>query len=365
MTAQPTTPRGERWDALGEALPQVARRLTRASLGHYPTPVEPLMQGVWVKREDRSAPEYGGNKVRPLEVVLGDCQARGVTRIWATGAYGSNHTLATAVHAPRVGLTCGAILFPQPPTETARANARALVSVGCEVRALAHIAAFPFAMAGASRSAQRGGGREHVMPPGAAVPLGALGHLSAGLELALQVAEGQLPAPAHVVLPVGSTCTSAGLCVAFAAAEQLGLWARRPMLHPIRVTPWPVTAPFRIGGLAQRTAALLAELGGPALPTGRAFFEAGLDVTGRYLGRGYGHPTIAGARAMAHFAAVGGPPLDTTYSAKAAAALLDLRATARGPIVFWSTKSSAALPRTAPDALAAAPERLRRWLGAV
>ena len=77
----------------------------------------------YVKREDESAEVYGGNKVRTLEFLFGEALARGARRIYSTGAFGSNHAAATVLHAPRVGLESGALLFPQPPSRTARAKA--------------------------------------------------------------------------------------------------------------------------------------------------------------------------------------------------------------------------------------------------
>jgi hypothetical protein len=55
--------------------------------------------------------------------------------------------------------------------------------------------------------------------------------------------------------------------------------------------------------------------------------------------------------------------LDTTYSAKSAAALCD-RVGQRPACtrVFWSTKSSADLPEVSPERLALAPTRMLRWL---
>jgi hypothetical protein len=55
--------------------------------------------------------------------------------------------------------------------------------------------------------------------------------------------------------------------------------------------------------------------------------------------------------------------LDTTYSAKAAAAVVAaLRAGAPDPVVFWSTKSSVPLPAISTGELAAAPRRALGFL---
>src|SRR6185503_4206623 len=106
---------------------------------------------------------YGGNKVRTLEAVLGGIRARGVERIWSTGAYGSNHALATAIHAPRIGLATGAILFPQPASAPACANLGALLATGAPVIRLRTWAELPAAMAIVAARERAAGRRAFVM----------------------------------------------------------------------------------------------------------------------------------------------------------------------------------------------------------
>src|SRR5439155_1555742 len=58
---------------------KIRAALAPCSLGQWPTPLEPVppalaralgLEALWVKREDRSSPRYGGNKVRGLEFLL-------------------------------------------------------------------------------------------------------------------------------------------------------------------------------------------------------------------------------------------------------------------------------------------------------
>jgi D-cysteine desulfhydrase len=200
------------------------------------------------------------------------------------------------------------------------------------------------------------------MVPGGATPQGALGYVSAALEVAAQVAAGALPAPRQIVVGVGSTCTSAGLLAGTDLAVRLGLLERAPRIIGIRVTPWPVTAAYRISRLAARVSALVAELTGDGrLSAPRAALAPRLSVIGGHIGRGYGFVTPGGRAAIARFAAAGGPPLDTCYSGKAAAGLLTLPLD--GPTLFWATKSSRPLPPVAPGAPAPPlPRAMVRWL---
>ena len=353
--------------ALFEYLPMLKGRLPFLSLGRWPTPLEPLNlaplagREVFVKREDQSAAAYGGNKIRTLETLLADALQKGCRRIWSTGAYGSNHALASAIHSHGLGLSSAALLFPQPATRSAAENLEQLFSLGVEVRALRSILSFPFTLAALfARSRGRG---DYVMLPGGAVPLGALGHVGAAFELAMQVKDSGVPWPRHLVIACGSTCTAAGLLCGLVLARGLGLWpAELPRVHALRVTPWPVTAAGRIVGLARRTGNLVHELGGPAGVSTRVL-RGMLRVHGRYLGWGYGRPTQAGLRAMTDHAAAAQFPLETTYTAKSLAGLLDLMPALEGPVVYWATKSASAPPKLDVSRLAAAPTHVRRWLG--
>src|SRR5258706_10347077 len=149
-------------NALARALP-VLREHPWVTLGDWPTPVEPLDRvaaahglaagTLWVKREDISAKGYGGNKIRTLEAMFGQAVAQGATPIYATGAYGSNHALATVLHAARAQLEAGVLLFPQPVTKTALANLVATLSLGPRVTALPHWSWIPFSIGAARRRA--------------------------------------------------------------------------------------------------------------------------------------------------------------------------------------------------------------------
>jgi len=341
-----------------ERVPEVA--FDWVELARLPTPVDRArfegLGELFVKRDDLTSPLYGGNKVRTLEVLFGRARARGAARVFATGAFGSNHAAATVLHAPRAGLEPGVILFPQPASRAAVANLRVVLARRPRAIALPHWSTLPLGMAWARASRPRA----DVMLPGGADEDGALGYVSAALELAEQVERGELPAPARVVVGVGSTCTSAGLLVGLRMAASLGLgWRRPPALVSVRVTPWPVTSRLRIVGLAARVAARLsARAGRPDLAFRRSSLSSGLEVDPRELGRGYGWPTRAGRTAIDRFRREAGFELDTTYSAKAAAAAL--RRLDGRPTLFWSTKSTAPLPEA--DDWPGAPRAMRRWL---
>ncbi|MEM1029685.1 MAG: pyridoxal-phosphate dependent enzyme [Myxococcota bacterium] len=373
-------PESGRERALLGVHPRLEASVPWVRLGVFPTPVAPLdalaeasgwpRGGLWEKRDDRSSPLYGGNKVRTLEVLFGDALADEATHVYATGGFGSNHGTATVLHAPRCGLTPGAMLFPQPASQTAADNLEVMLTHGHTVKILPHLVAFPTGWWQLPREARARGERAYVMEPGGAVPLGALGYVSAGWELAHQVAAGALPRPRVVVVPVGSNCTVAGLVLGFRYAAEAGVGfvdggaPAPPLAWAVRVTPWPVTTARRILRLAHLTSRLLAaRLGDATLVRNQPTLAPGLRVDPRHLGRGYGRPTAAGRAAMRRWRATTTHALETTYSGKAAAAFLDIaRTVPRGPVLFWSTKSSAPLPPADPAAIRDAPPSVRRWL---
>jgi D-cysteine desulfhydrase len=368
--------------------PELEPTLGFLALGDFPTPIERLDRitragelgeaDTYVKRDDLSSPVYGGNKVRTLEPLFGQARREQRPMLVATGAYGSNHAVATVLHAQRAGFRSGIALFPQPHSETARANLRVSLTQADEITDLLHWSALPYAIWQRARAGKRQPPGAYVMPPGGAIPRGCLGFLSAGLELAQQVEQGVMPPPDEVLIALGSTCSTAGLLVGLRLAERLSIgWGPRgaraadglgasgrgvPLLVAVRVTPWPVTSTFRILNLARRVCLWLAALTqSPHFDLSRAELARGLFVDGSQLGSGYGKPTAAGLAAIERLAPFSSA-LDTTYSAKSAAALL--ARTRRHPLVrlFWSTKSGAPLPAVSAERLALAPPRMLRWL---
>jgi len=95
---------------------------TRVSLARLPTPVHPwgisLLSelGVrwYIKRDDLSGFELGGNKVRKLEFLMAAAVAEGADCVVTLGGIQSNHCRATAAAAKYLGLgapRCSTALF--------------------------------------------------------------------------------------------------------------------------------------------------------------------------------------------------------------------------------------------------------------
>ncbi len=332
--------------------------LPRLPLATLPTPVEEApalaralgVGALWVKRDDRSGPLYGGNKVRKLEWLLGSAEARGTKRLATVGGIGSNHVLATALYARPLGLSLDAAVFLHPKSVSSERSVRAALAAGVRYHVARSAASLPAAMV----SARAGRPRAQWIPAGGSSALGSLGYVDAALELAGQIAGGRCPRPDVIVLPLGSGGTVAGLLVGLALAE-LDL----PILA-VAVVHRLITNESGTRRLAARTAALLGRHG-LAVPPGRPALEVVHDA----FGRGYAHPTPAGLEAT-QAARDAGLQLETTYTGKALAALAARgERFARATVLFWNTYSSVDLaPLAAEPPAAPVPRRLARWLEA-
>lgn len=286
-----------------------------------PTPVvaSSAAAGLWIKRDDLSAPLFGGNKVRALEFLLGGIEPG--DEVLTVGARGSTHALATALHAGALGARTIVVRWPQVMNPSAEAIDRRL-----RAAATVRDAATP-ATAMIRAALYRVSRRVRWVPAGGTSPLGIIGHVDAALELAEQVAQGAMPAPARVVLPLGTGGTAAGLVIGLALA---GLDAQ---VVGVQVVPRIVANRWRVGRLVAATCRLLATVSGSPVPSPglhRFFIERG------FYGGAYGRETPAGRAADAGYrAAHAGSVLDATYSAKACAAAM-----ARcdsGVTLFWNT----------------------------
>jgi 1-aminocyclopropane-1-carboxylate deaminase/D-cysteine desulfhydrase-like pyridoxal-dependent ACC family enzyme len=296
-------------------------------LGRYPTPLHRLAElsapgcDLWVKRDDLTHDVYGGNKVRKLEHLLAAARKSGATTLVTVGASGSHHVLATTYFGKLDGFAVEAILVPQPRTEHAVDILRASLAVGLRPFPTRSWLTVPAAV---SRRIAAG---SRFIPVGGSSIAGTMGYVDAARELAAQVRQGAMPEPDVCVVALGSGGTAAGLAAGFAELRM-----------KTRVVGVCVSRPF---ALSQALAVYLAR--GCVRRTELAPGQ-GLRLTfdTRFLGAGYGHPTILGDEATREAWESSGLVLDPTYTAKAfAAALWQVRARRAPCVLYWHTLSSA------------------------
>jgi D-cysteine desulfhydrase len=299
-----------------------------------PTPVERLELGnwldcdsVWHKRDDRSHPLYGGNKVRRYEFVLAEALQRNTEHIVTVGGLASTQVMATALFGKAAGLPVTAVMFDQPYTSFMREALLVDASAGATlIRGYGYAGTAVRAIAAVRRVK-----RPYFIPPGASNPLANIGYLDAMFELDAQVRAGELPRPDVMVLPTGSS----GTLVALAIGCALLGWKTRVI--GIRIARPVACNRFTIHMVARRTWKFLTrsvpELAGQRMP------PLNYDLCRTALGPGYGYPTPEAIEALPLVQQAIGARGEVTYSAKA---LVGLRAVAKPGqhVLLWETLSS-------------------------
>jgi D-cysteine desulfhydrase len=345
--------------SLFQTFPALRGVLPHHPLVTGPTPVDALaLAGVpdgvlFVKHDERCSPRYGGNKPRKLEWILGAALARGTRRLITTGGLGTHHGLATTILAREAGLDTTLVLVAQPVTSEVQHTLLLLGAWGADLRWGRNVPGAAAQVVGAFARAAARGERAALVPTGGSSTRGHLGLVSAALELAQQVRDRVLPEPAEIWVPIGSGGTLAGLA---AGAALAGLRAR---LVGVLVTDILPPSPRRIARMARASLRELHRFA-PGITTGVA--PRAVELVRTQLGAGYGAAT-AEAEAAVAAAAERGLVLETTYTGKCLAALLERARGAAGPILFWNTFNAVELERSAPRALSAAalPAALARY----
>jgi len=313
-------------------------KLPRVSIGHLPTPLEPLPRlsvrlggpELWVKRDDQTGLATGGNKTRKLEFLLADALAHEADTLITCGAPQSNHARQTAAAAAKFGMACVLVLRGQEPPQV-QGNLLLDRLLGAEV-VWAGDMPLPERMEAVAEDLRAQGCRPYVVPYGGSNPIGASGYVAAIEELLTQCEEWDLHFD-HIVLASSSGGTQAGLVV---GARALGYEGR---VLGISVDLPAERLQQRLADLATATAAHL----GLDLT-----FEPGdFLVEDGYLGGGYAVVGDLERKAIRTVARAEGLLLDPVYTGRAFGGLLDLiqKGTfgSRERVLFWHTGGTAGL----------------------
>lgn len=335
--------------ALANRFPGLRKTLPRRLLSTLPTPVDEAvtlgaqlgLSELLIKRDDLTAPVYGGNKVRKLEYLLADAQLRDCDTVVTFGSVGSNHALATSIYAHQLDMDCVAVLTDQAWTSNIGSTLRYHALLGTR---LIHTTDYRSTQAAYEEIANaHPGGPERVyrIPWGGSSWLGAVGFVNAALELNEQLDPNM---PDVIYVACGTMGTAVGLALGLQVAEA----ATR--IEAIQVVPNVVTNPDRFKSMLRETNERLRVLDGE-VPT---VTDAWQHVTIRpeFLGAGYADPTPGCLDAVGRIADTEGLQLETTYTGKALAALIaDARAGKLRDrrVMFWNTYNSRPMPEGLDD----------------
>ncbi len=265
---------------------------------------------------------WGGNKVRKLEWIIPEAQRRGAATLFTVGGIGTHWGLACALYAGRHELETVLGLVDQPVDDHVREQLGRLQASGARLHRYPSPRrlklAAPYLLARY---------RPWYLPAGGSNAFGTLAYVDVALEIAAQVASGDLSAPGTIVVPVGSGGTVTGLTLGLRIAgldtavarrgRQRHAAARRTGDGPAGREDLPAAPRARHG---RRTRARAADF----------------DLRADWLGATYGDPTPASV-AEVERAREEGLALEPVYTGKALAAVRDLGPSLRGPVLWLNT----------------------------
>lgn len=206
-----------------EQYPLLQTKLPYLPLCDLPTPILQLEQfgktihhpEIYIKRDDISGKLFGGNKVRALEFLLGSANNRDENIV--IGLPGTSMALAANIYAHKLGIPLKTVLIEQYPTIESQQNLRYFQFLGAELFA----AALPTQSEGKGAAFDLSSLTSQFEQPNILNPnssLGMCGFVNAAFELQIQVAEGWMPEPDLLYVPLGLFGTATGLMLGLKAA---------------------------------------------------------------------------------------------------------------------------------------------------
>jgi len=312
-------------------------RIPRRPLVERPTPVQRLagieralgIDELWLK-DDSGGPPVGGNKARKLEFLVADALARDRRTLVTVGYLGTNHGLATALAAREAGMDVALILVREVATDHVRDTLLRCAALGASLHYAANEVVSVAVAARVLAARQVAGDAPYWVPPGGSSPLGTLGYVEAGCELAWQIHRGELPKPSRIYVPLGSAGTSAGLALGLAMS---GIDSR---IFAVRVVSPTMASTRRTVRLASASWKRLRRFD---RTIGRRPPPVHLEAIGGFEGPGYGTETPAAMDAIRLALDADGLCLEVTYTGRTLACLARHARDGQldGPTLLWNT----------------------------
>ena len=291
------------WPEKGMDLMRELYTFPRIPLGVFPTPLYRLDRlsrelglDLYIKRDDLIGVALGGNKVRKLEFLLADARAKGADVVLTAGGAQSNHAMLTAACAARVGMEAILVLKERGVVEH-KGNLILNDIFGAQVR-FVDTDSYEEIYREMDRIGEELSRKVYKIPCGGSNALGSLGYVDCMKEIAQSGQHFD-----HIVCACGSGGTAAGTIL----GAKLYMPETHVMCSMVDSDPFDVIVPE----LMEQAAQLLGtdtELPVPDL----------LDM----CGPGYSIPSEEGNQAIAMMMRQEGIVLDTCYTGKAFAGLI-------------------------------------------
>ena len=217
-----------------DELRHLLSRRARRSLAQLPTPMHRLenfgeqlgIANLWVKRDDLTGLEGGGNKTRKLEFLVGDAIRAGADMLVTAGAIQSNHTRQTAAAAAKHKLKCALLHFAWTKDAGALYRQTGNVFLSSLMGAELYLDEVERPIEDQSplsefvESLARSGHKPYLVPAGASEHrLGSFGYMDCAAEIALQSKDRNIQFD-YVVHCTGSSSTQSGLVAGFAFMDE-------------------------------------------------------------------------------------------------------------------------------------------------
>jgi D-cysteine desulfhydrase family pyridoxal phosphate-dependent enzyme len=310
------------------------KELPRFPLAYLPTPVEPLPRlskalggpRILVKRDDQTGLAFGGNKIRKLEYLVAEAQARRAKTLITTGAIQSNHCRQTAAAARRAGMDSILVLSGQEPDDP-EANTFLDLLLGAEI-VWTTKEQRDKQLNATTQEAEAAGRAPYLVPYGGSNPTGAAAYAYAVRELVEQGIEAD-----WVVFATSSGGTQAGMVAGKALYGFQG--------KMLGVSVDPPKDPFRewVADLATEVTKLL--------ENAKEFTKEDILVNDDFIKPGYAVMTDVEKEAIRLFARHEGLLVDPVYTGRAAGGMIALIRQGffkkNETVLFWHTGGTPAL----------------------
>ena len=313
---------------------------SRDRVATLPTPLHDLTNltrelggpRIVIKRDDLTGLAFGGNKTRKLEYLSADARAQGATHLITRGGIQSNHVRQTAAAARIAGMKAVLVLAEDNPEPDVQGNYLLDLLLDAECHILTTDQDPVAKMDELAADLRDQGNIPYVIPVGGSSPVGALGYVSAMLELNYQLWEQGIHAD-RLYHAAGSGGTQAGVVLG-SALYGAGY----------------ATVGVAVSGTSDQKVDVCVSLIGETaglLSIDNPVSSHDVVVDDSQVGEGYGIPTEAALEAIQLLALTEGIFLDPVYTAKAFAAMLaDIRSgavAADQTVVFLHTGGAPAL----------------------
>ncbi|MFN8240819.1 MAG: D-cysteine desulfhydrase family protein [Bacteroidales bacterium] len=309
-------------------------RLHKLELAPLCTPVEKMERlsasikgapSLFIKRDDFIGQLVWGNKLRKLEYTFARAIEVGADTVITCGGVQSNHARTTAQIAKRLGLECVLVLNGDKPANS-NGNYRVVDLMKTKVIFIKGREERAAAMNEVAENTRRSGRHPFIIPLGASDVTGVPGFAAAMGEL-----EEQMKTMSTFFTHIYHSTSSGGTQAGLEAGKRI--YARDIVIRGI-------SADDPADAIAVKVSSLVNDFF-TSLDEGIRIGPEDVNVFDEYTGPGYGIPSAMSERAASLFLEHEGILLDDTYTAKAAAALIDhcergyFRETDK--VLFWHT----------------------------